>query len=155
MTGTPSVDSNPQGGFAAPADAAVDNIHAQPATQAPIQPTINLAPVSPLKLDASFVFGIISAEENSTLDGYLAAIDRIVKSVIGDEIMQASTFEYPSVKSIERDGKCIQSSKYKVSVSLTYMVSPCNQPLSWTPQAARKLLGVWSIYPFPSSLPTL
>lgn len=105
MVGTPSHNSSPVAVVAAPAENTVDNANAQPETKDNAPPTNISAPSSPSKVYVTFMFGLISAEENASVDGYLIEIDRIATTAIGDTLKQAMAFEYPSVKSIEKDGK--------------------------------------------------
>jgi hypothetical protein len=101
----PSLESTPGGEIASPPDAFADQSPAQLWTETPVQPKLNPPQFSPVKFDAAFVFGLISAEESPSLDGYLPEVDRIIRSAVGDELTQTITFEYPLVKAIEKDGK--------------------------------------------------
>jgi hypothetical protein len=102
---TPSLESSPGGKIASPPHEFADQSPAQLWTDTPVQPKLNEPQFSPLNFDAAFVFGLISAEESPSFDGYLPEIDRIIRNSVGDELMQTTTFEYPRVKAIEKDGK--------------------------------------------------
>lgn len=52
----------------------------------------------PQPWEVTFVFGLVSTEEDSPVDGYLAEIDRIAKEAVSEAVL-----DFPRVKSVERD----------------------------------------------------
>jgi len=99
---------------AAPAEAVLkEEVAETPATtvdEAEAPTATEATPTSPIQASLCFVFGLISADPSSMVDGYLQTTDQIVESTIGKEKKAEMIFEYPVVKAIAADRECFDVS---------------------------------------------